>query len=108
MKKEEYIKRLDDINRRLLELGREKDELKLQYMRESELNKFKYGEKVIVHKGKETVYAFATGLEISNGEVTLILKKVKKDGTPSKNLRVFYYPELGHTVKRIEQQEENE
>ena len=108
MTKEEYIRRLDDINRRFLELEREKKELRLQYMRESELNKLKCGEKVVVKKGKETVYAFAMGMEISNGEVTLILKKVKKDGTPAQNLRVFYNPEFGHTVERIEQQEEHE
>ena len=103
MKKEEYIKRLDDINRRLLELGREKEELKLQYMRESELNKFNYGEKVRVRKGEETLYAFVMGREIEyDGEIKLILKKVKKDGTPAQNLRVFYHPKYGDKVEKIE------
>lgn len=103
MKKEEYIKRLKEISDRFLKLEREKKELNLQYIRESELNKFNYGEKVLVRKGKETCYAFAMGCEIeNNGDIRLILKKVKKDGTPAQNLRVFYYPEWGHKVEKIE------
>lgn len=102
MIREEYIKRLNEINVRFHKLAREKNDLKLQYIRESELNKFKYGEKVIVHKGKETLYAFVMGCEIEHdGEIRLILKKVKKDGTPAKNLRVFYFPEYGDTVEKI-------
>ena len=103
MEKEEYIRKLQDFNRRFLELEREKKELNLQYIRESELNKFNYGEKVLVRKGKETCYAFAMGCEIeNNGDIRLISKKVKKDGTPAQNLRVFYYPEWGHKVEKIE------
>ena len=103
MVKEEYIRKLKNINDRYLELEREKKELNLQYIRESELNKFNYGEKVLVRKGKETCYAFAMGCEIeNNGDIRLILKKVKKDGTPAQNLRVFYYPEWGHKVEKIE------
>ena len=103
MKKEEYIKRLKEISDWFLKLEREKKELNLQYIRESELNKFNYGEKVLVRKGKETCYAFAMGCEIeNNGDIRLILKKVKKDGTPAQNLRVFYYPEWGHKVEKIE------
>lgn len=103
MTKEEYIRKLEDFNRRFLELEREKKELNLQYIRESELNKFKYGEKVIVHKGKETLYAFVMGCEIeNNGEIRLILKKVKKDGTPAQNLRVYYHPEYGDKIEKIE------
>ena len=102
MEKEEYIRKLQDFNRRFLELEREKKELNLQYIRESELNKFNYGEKVIVHKGKETLYAFAMGCEIEyDGEIRLILKKAKKDGTPAQNLRVFYHPEWGDIVEKI-------
>lgn len=102
MTKEEYIEKMSNFNRRFLELEREKKELNLQYIRESELNKFNYGEKVIVHKGKETSYAFAMGCEIYDGEIRLILKKVKKDGTPAQNLRVYYHPEFGDKVEKIE------
>ena len=103
MEKEEYIKRLKEIHDRFLKLEREKKELNLQYIRESELNKFNYGEKVRVRKGKETLYAFAMGCEIEyDGEIRLILKKVKKDGTPAQNLRVFYHPECGDKVEKIE------
>ena len=102
MEKEEYIRKLQDFNRRFLELEREKEELNQQYIRESELNKFNYGEKVRVRTGKETLYAFAMGCEIEfDGEIRLILKKVKKDGTPSQNLRVFYYPKYGDKVEKI-------
>ena len=98
-----YIRKLKNINDRYLELEREKKELNLQYIRESELNKFNYGEKVRVRKGKETLYAFAMGCEIEyDGEIRLILKKVKKDGTPAQNLRVFYHPECGDKVEKIE------
>lgn len=103
MEKEEYIRKLKDIKDRYLKLEREKKELNLQYIRESELNKFNYGEKVRVRKGKETLYAFAMGCEIEyDGEIRLILKKVKKDGTPAQNLRVFYHPEYGDKVEKIE------
>lgn len=103
MKKEEFISKLNDINDRCWKLQREKDELKAQYIRESKLGKFNYGEKVLVRKGKETCYAFAMGCEIeSNGEIRLILKKVKKDGTPAQNLRIYYYPEWGDKVEKIE------
>lgn len=102
MTKEEYRKKLEDFNRRFLELEREKKELNLQYIRESELNKFNYGEKVLVRKGKETLYAFAMGCEIYDGEIRLILKKVKKDGTPAQNLRVYYHPEYGDKIEKIE------
>lgn len=51
----------------------------------------------------ETLYAFAMGCEIEyDGEIRLILKKVKKDGTPAQNLRVFYHPEYGDKVEKIE------
>ena len=103
MVKEEYIRKLKNINDRYLELEREKKELNLQYIRESELNKFNYGEKVRVRKGEETLYAFAMGCEIEyDGEIRLILKKVKKDGTPAQNLRVFYHPKYGDKVEKIE------
>ena len=103
MEKEDYIRKLQDFNRRFLELEREKKELNLQYIRESELNKFNYGEKVRIRKGKETLYAFAMGCEIEyDGEIRLILKKVKKDGTPAQNLRVFYHPKYGDKVEKIE------
>ncbi len=103
MIREEYIKRLNEINVRFHKLAREKNDLKLQYIRESELNKFNYGEKVLVRKGKETCYAFALGCEIeNNGEIRLILKKVKKDGTPAQNLRVYYHPEYGDKIEKIE------
>ena len=102
MEKEEYIKRLKEIHDRFLKLEREKKELNLQYIRESELNKFNYGEKVIVRKGKETLYAFAMGCEIEyDGGIRLILKKAKKDGTPAQNLRVFYNPKWGDIVEKI-------
>lgn len=103
MEKEEYIRKLKDIKDRYLKLEREKKELNLQYIRESKLNKFNYGEKVRVCKGNETLYAFAMGCEIEyDGEIRLILKKVKKDGTPAQNLRVFYHPEYGDKVEKIE------
>jgi len=103
MKKEEYIKRLNEINDRLRELQQEKNNLNLQYIRETELNKFNYGEKVRVRKGKEILYAFAMGCEIEyDGEIRLILKKVKKDGTPAQHLRVYYHPKYGDKVEKIE------
>lgn len=104
MEKKEYFRRLEDINKRYLELALEKKELESQYIRESELNnKFGYGEKVLVRKDKETFYAFVVGLEITHdGEIRLELIKAKKDGTPSKNLHMYYFPECGHTVEKIE------
>ena len=101
MKKEEYIRRLKELNDRILQLQNEKKTLEYQYVKESELNSFIIGEKVLVRKRGEVLYAFVVGYEIIQDEVILVLNKCKKDGTPAKNLRVYYYPQLGDKVEKI-------
>lgn len=103
MTKEEYIRRMGELSDRFMKLQQEKDDLKLLYIRESEEGKFKCGDKVIVHKDGESIYAFVMGYDLyRDGEIRLVLHRAKKDGTPSKNIREFYHPECGDTVEKIE------
>ena len=102
MDREEFKRRLDDISRRESELRNERWKLEEQYIRESDASKFKYGEKVLLHKGSMTYEAIVRGYLIDDYWHDVVLKLVmcKKDGSPSR-CRLNYYPAGGDWVEKI-------
>ena len=101
MNKEVYIRLRDEITDKQLKLKRELYDLQERYMRESAINQFKYGEKILLHKRGETIPGFVVGCEIYKCSDDVILKLVerKKDGTPSKR-KLYYFPTCGDYVEK--------
>lgn len=103
MDKKEYLKRLNDLHHQEMQIRKKKRELDNEYMNSSPMNKFKYGEKVVVKikRGKtyDIDYAFVMGYTINNSsaDVELELVRCKKDGTPSK-IRLYYLPQCGDKI----------
>lgn len=102
MKKDEYIKLRKEIFDKELKLRRELRDLQSKYIRESEIQQYKVGEKVMVHRGSLTVPAYVNGYEIDkfSDEVILKLVQCKKDGKPSK-IKMTYCPSCGDYVEKI-------
>lgn len=102
MRKDEYIKLRKEIFDKELKLRRELRDLQRKYIRESEIQQYKVGEKVMVHKDSLTVPAFVDGYEIdkSSDDVILQLVQCKKNGKPSK-IRLTYWPQCGDYVEKI-------
>ena len=101
MTKDEYIRLRNEINNKQAELNHELWNLQNRYMRESEVNQFMYGEKILLHKRGESIPGFVVGCEIDkcSDEVILKLVECKKDGTPSKR-SLYYFPACGDYVEK--------
>ena len=102
MEREEYIRQRDEIFDKQFKLRWEMMELEDKYIRESDLQKYKKGVKVMVHSGKTAIPAYVDGYEIDkfSDEVMLKLVQCKKDGKPSKRSLV-YCPTAGDWVEII-------
>ena len=102
MKKEEYVKRREELMREICVIKNQIHKLEIQYINESALNQFTVGEKVRVVKSRSGVeYGFVIGAEVNSaGEPVLRLKKCKKDGSMSK-LDLYYISEAGDKVEKI-------
>ena len=105
MKKEDYIKQMNDIYRRERDLRYEKQTLKNKYIKESDIyQQFKVGEKVMVYIQGKPVPAFVDGFDIpnySNDEVILTLVKCTKSGKPSKK-PLIYVLDAGDRIEKID------
>lgn len=102
MKKEEYVKRREELLHEIRVINDQIRNLEIQYIKESELNQFTVGEKVRVIKSRSGVeYGFVVGAEAgAGGGLLLLLKKCKKDGTMSKR-DLDYIPAFGDRVEKI-------
>lgn len=101
MTKDEYIRLRDEIIGKQLMLDRELHDLQDRYIRESKLQQFRYGEKVLVHKYGKSIPGYVVGCEIDkcSDDVMLSLVECKKDGTPSKR-KLYYIPPRGDYVEK--------
>ena len=102
MKKEEYVKRREELMHEIRVIKNHIRKLEIQYIKESELNQFTVGEKVRVIKSRSGVeYGFVVGAKAgAGGGLLLLLKKCKKDGTMSKR-DLDYIPAFGDRVEKI-------
>ena len=102
MKKEEYVKRREELLHEIRVINDQIRKLEIQYINESVLNQFTVGEKVRVIKSRSGVeYGFVVGAEAgAEGGLALLLKKCKKDGTMSKR-DLNYIPAVGDIVEKI-------
>lgn len=102
MKKEEYVKRREELLHEIRVINDQIRNLEIQYIKESELNQFTVGEKVRVIKSRSGVeYGFVVGAKAgAGGGLLLLLKKCKKDGTMSKR-DLDYIPAFGDRVEKI-------
>lgn len=102
MKKDEYIKLRDEIHGKLFQLRWELVNLDDKYIREAEIQQYKKGEKVMLHKGRWSCPVYVDGYEIDKftDDVMLKLVQCRKDGKPSKR-SVVYCPSCGDYVEKI-------
>lgn len=104
MKKEDYIKQMNDIYRRERDLRYEREALKNKYIKESDIyQQFKVGEKVMAYIQGKPVPAFVNGFDIPNysdNEVVLSLVKCTKSGKPSKR-PLLYVLDCGDRIEKI-------
>ena len=103
MKKDEYIKLRDEIHNKFFQLRWELVNLDDKYIREAEIQQYKKGEEVMLHKGREVIPVYVDGYEIDKftDDVMLKLVQCKKDGKPSKR-SVIYCPSCGDYVEKIQ------
>lgn len=102
MKKDEYVKRREELLHEIRVIKDQIRKLEIQYINESALSQFTVGEKVRVIKSRSGVeYGFVVGAEVgAEGGLALLLKKCKKDGTMSKR-DLNYIPAVGDIVEKI-------
>lgn len=93
MTKEEYLAKVEKIEKQIDELKREKSELYQQYLDEHR-NQWPIGAKVKVYskyRPNWCDYGIVVDVKVAGGDVWPILAKIKKDGTAHATARLFLW-----------------
>lgn len=93
---EQFIERVNEVEDQIAQLTQEKESIIDSYIEANA--EFKVGDKVKVGEGEDAQYGFVDYIKIKffeyNVDFLYLLKKMKKDGTPSNHTMYYWNAEI--------------